>query len=73
MYFFKFDLIIKLLIIIYNLLKDSQNYGQYTYRNNQLDSLRMKANEEERLEEINKQIYSLQNLKQVSIGEKQTN
>ena len=39
----------------------------FTYRNAQLDSLRAKASEEERLEEINKQIYNLQNLKYVSL------
>lgn len=36
---------------------------KFTYRLSQLDALRSKASEEERIEEINKQIYNLQNLK----------
>lgn len=36
---------------------------QFSYRHNQLESLRNMASEEERLDEINKQIYNLQNLK----------
>ena len=35
------------------------------YRINQLDVLKSKATEEERLEEIDKQIYNLQSLKHV--------
>lgn len=42
-----------------------QYSSEYSYRNTQLDALRSKASEEERLEEINKQIYNLQHLKQV--------
>ena len=37
------------------------------YRATQLDTLRKKVTEEERLEEIDRQIYNLQNLKQVCI------
>lgn len=43
-----------------------QYSSEYAYRTTQLDALRSKANEEERLEEINKQIYNLQHLKEVS-------
>ena len=38
----------------------------YSYRVKHLDALRSKANEEERLEEINKQIFNLQNMKNVT-------
>ncbi|RNA12309.1 hypothetical protein BpHYR1_016564 [Brachionus plicatilis] len=37
--------------------------SQFTYRQNQLESLKNLASEEERLGEISKQIYNLQNLK----------
>ncbi|CAF0759039.1 unnamed protein product [Brachionus calyciflorus] len=49
----------------YTLREDEKDadISQFTYRNNQLDSLRNMASEQERLDEINKQIYNLQNLK----------
>ena len=37
------------------------------YRSTQLDSLRAKASEEERLNEIDRQIYNLNSLKQVRL------
>jgi DNA repair ATPase RecN len=51
--------------MIYLTKKNNFDQQQFTYRTKQIDTLRMKATEEERLEEINKQIYNLQNLKQV--------
>ena len=41
------------------------SHPQFSYRIRQLDTLKAKTSEEERLEEINKQIYNLQNMKQV--------
>jgi hypothetical protein len=38
------------------------------YRATQLDSLRAKVTEEERLNEIDRQIYNLHNLKQVRLS-----
>lgn len=44
------------------------NYSEkFVYRVRQLDCLKSKANEEERIQEINKQIDSLQNIKQVDL------
>lgn len=49
----------------YTLREDekSTDVTQFTYRSNQLDSLKSMASEQERLDEINKQIYNLQSLK----------
>lgn len=44
---------------------EKDNYSEkFVYRVRQLDCLKSKANEEERIQEINKQIDSLQNIKQ---------
>ena len=43
-------------------------HPQFSYRIRQLDTLKAKTSEEERLEEINKQIYNLQSMKQVSVA-----
>jgi hypothetical protein len=47
-------------------LKIKEVYSsERSYRLNQLETLRKKVTEEERLDEIDKQIYNLQSLKQV--------
>ena len=46
------------------------SHPQFSYRIRQLDTLKAKTSEEERLEEINKQIYNLQSMKQVSVEPK---
>ncbi len=53
------------LISFFFFFKDSVQTYPLNYRVNQLDVLRKKASEEERIDEINKQIYNLQNLKNV--------
>lgn len=49
----------------YTLREDEKeaDISQFSYRQNKLESLKNMASEEERLDEINKQIYNLQNLK----------